>query len=128
MTFLEHHILCDSRRVALITAIRILLLVFASKSTQPKALNYIPTSCSRATFLILVTFLNLAVIHVHGDIHFILQHLSLLFFIYSTSSLPLSLHIHHAPSSLPSLHPFHTNLPPSPLFILSMQTSLPPLS
>ena len=44
--------------------------MFASKRTQLKALNYIPTSCSRAKFLILVTFLNLAIIHVYGEIPF----------------------------------------------------------
>ena len=33
-----------------------------------KALNYIPTSCSHANFLFLVTFLNLA--HIYGDVSF----------------------------------------------------------
>ena len=33
-----------------------------SASTDPKWLNYIPTSCSQVKFLFLVTFLNLDVI------------------------------------------------------------------
>ena len=41
------------------------LLAFASKTAQLKSLNYIPTSCSSAKFLFLVTFLNLV-----GDIPF----------------------------------------------------------
>ena len=39
--------------------LRVLLLAFADKSTQPKALNYISTSCSCGKCLILVTVLNL---------------------------------------------------------------------
>ena len=44
------------------------MLEFENKSTQPKASNHIPTSCSRAKFLILVTFLNLDIIY--GNIPF----------------------------------------------------------
>ena len=39
-----------------------------NKSTQPTALNYIPTSCSRDIFLFLVTIINVATIN--GDISF----------------------------------------------------------
>ena len=42
------------------------LWTFVRKPMDRKALNYIPTSCSCAEFLFLVTFLNLALIY--GDI------------------------------------------------------------
>ena len=44
------------------------LLAFANKIPQQKALNYIPTSWSRAKVLFLVTFLNLALMIIYGDI------------------------------------------------------------
>ena len=40
----------------------VLLLALASRNTQLKDLNYIPTSWSRAKVPTLVTFLNLAII------------------------------------------------------------------
>ena len=52
-----------TKRLVSRTDIRTLLLVFANKTTRPKALNYIPTSWSRDKFLFLVTFLYLALIY-----------------------------------------------------------------
>ena len=43
--------------------LRVFLLTFTDQNTRLKFLNYIPTLCSRAKFLFLVPFLNLAAIH-----------------------------------------------------------------
>ena len=50
----------STQSLLLCVDLRVLLLAFANKALDRQGLNYIPTSCLRARFIFLVTFLNLA--------------------------------------------------------------------